>query len=688
MDGAARGRQAAPRPARRGGRPAPHLQPRAPQRARPRDPRRDRRDAAAARPRDRDPLRPDHRRAAGLLRRLRHRRDPRRDLRARRRGARRPPLPRRDGGDRRPPLADRGRDQRPLPRRRPRAGDHLRPADLRRRRQARHAAGEARPRSTATPGCASSSTRSAWPRTKELFLTGRNFEAARAERDRPRQRGRRRRPSWRRRRSSWRPRSPPTRRSRCGATRARSTCSTPHPVLSDAAGGGPDRPARVVLRLGGPARGDRAPSPRSASPSGRAGERKGAHGSLAKSDPTMAALIERVGKIDLATRLARRSEERPDDAYGALLRAIVGQQLSTKAARTIYLRVLDLFDGATPSPEQLLEAERSGPARRRPLRPQGRVHPRPRLARDQRRARARPPRRAQRRGGDRGDRRRARARPLDRGDVPALPPRAPRRPLRRRPRHPQGGADRVRAGGDADAGSRCWRSASPGARTAASPPSTSGSRWPPFPEPEPRADARRLSPQRDPPSWPTMPVCAFASGSASPRSSLIAAGSVAAALIVRADDSDDFHDSQRDEALRAAHQAEAAGPPFGRPAFQRRRLLPGRGYTSTATSSTSSPTRCWTQGALTATAFIQRVPDVRAGRLRTRATAPRSSNASRRTARAERAPAPVYLPGHLRVSRARTVARCRLRPRRRSRRGRRTCVGPRDSGEPGGDRRR
>jgi DNA-3-methyladenine glycosylase II len=77
---------------------------------------------------------------------------------------------------------------------------------------------------------------------------------------------------------------------------------------------------------------------------------------LARSDPTMAALIERVGKIDLATRLRRRSEERPADAYGALLRAIVGQQLSTKAARTIYLRVLDLFDGRTPAPEQLLEA--------------------------------------------------------------------------------------------------------------------------------------------------------------------------------------------------------------------------------------------------------------------------------------------------------------------------------------------
>jgi DNA-3-methyladenine glycosylase II len=77
---------------------------------------------------------------------------------------------------------------------------------------------------------------------------------------------------------------------------------------------------------------------------------------LAAADPTMGALIDRIGKIDLATRLRRRKEERPPDAYGALLRAIVGQQLSTKAARTIYLRVLDLFGGTTPSPEQLLEA--------------------------------------------------------------------------------------------------------------------------------------------------------------------------------------------------------------------------------------------------------------------------------------------------------------------------------------------
>jgi DNA-3-methyladenine glycosylase II len=81
---------------------------------------------------------------------------------------------------------------------------------------------------------------------------------------------------------------------------------------------------------------------------------------LAAADPTMAALVERIGKIDLATRLRRRSEERPADAYGALLRAIVGQQLSTKAARTIYGRVLELFGGRTPSPEELLAAPEAG----------------------------------------------------------------------------------------------------------------------------------------------------------------------------------------------------------------------------------------------------------------------------------------------------------------------------------------
>ena len=75
---------------------------------------------------------------------------------------------------------------------------------------------------------------------------------------------------------------------------------------------------------------------------------------LAAADPVMAELIDRLGPLDLATRLRRRKEERPADAFGALLRSIVGQQISVKAARAIYLRMLDLFDGP-PTPEAMLE---------------------------------------------------------------------------------------------------------------------------------------------------------------------------------------------------------------------------------------------------------------------------------------------------------------------------------------------
>ncbi|HEX8648605.1 MAG TPA: DNA-3-methyladenine glycosylase [Thermoleophilaceae bacterium] len=71
---------------------------------------------------------------------------------------------------------------------------------------------------------------------------------------------------------------------------------------------------------------------------------------LRRRDPVMRELIKRLGPLDLEAR--RRG--RPADAYGALLRSIVGQQLSTKAARSIYDRVTALFGGRTPSPEELL----------------------------------------------------------------------------------------------------------------------------------------------------------------------------------------------------------------------------------------------------------------------------------------------------------------------------------------------
>jgi DNA-3-methyladenine glycosylase II len=67
----------------------------------------------------------------------------------------------------------------------------------------------------------------------------------------------------------------------------------------------------------------------------------------------MAALVRRIGPLDHASR--RRG--RPGDAYGALVRTIVGQQLSTKAARTIYTRLVALFGDSPPTPEEILSAD-------------------------------------------------------------------------------------------------------------------------------------------------------------------------------------------------------------------------------------------------------------------------------------------------------------------------------------------
>jgi DNA-3-methyladenine glycosylase II len=67
----------------------------------------------------------------------------------------------------------------------------------------------------------------------------------------------------------------------------------------------------------------------------------------------MRALVEQHGSLSVEER--RRG--RPADAYGTLIRSIVGQQLSTKAAATIFGRVLDLFGGEVPEPKQLIGAD-------------------------------------------------------------------------------------------------------------------------------------------------------------------------------------------------------------------------------------------------------------------------------------------------------------------------------------------
>ncbi len=69
---------------------------------------------------------------------------------------------------------------------------------------------------------------------------------------------------------------------------------------------------------------------------------------LAATDPVMAALIERIGPRSAQER--RRGRE----PFEELARIIVGQQVSTAAAQTIWGRVLDAFEGVAPTPEAVL----------------------------------------------------------------------------------------------------------------------------------------------------------------------------------------------------------------------------------------------------------------------------------------------------------------------------------------------
>jgi DNA-3-methyladenine glycosylase II len=67
----------------------------------------------------------------------------------------------------------------------------------------------------------------------------------------------------------------------------------------------------------------------------------------------MRGLIDAHGPLDDE----KRRRGRPAEAYGALVRSIVGQQLSTKAAATIYGRLIEQFGGRTPTPAELLAAD-------------------------------------------------------------------------------------------------------------------------------------------------------------------------------------------------------------------------------------------------------------------------------------------------------------------------------------------
>jgi DNA-3-methyladenine glycosylase II len=62
---------------------------------------------------------------------------------------------------------------------------------------------------------------------------------------------------------------------------------------------------------------------------------------------------------DVGAPSPERDPSRPQvgDHYGALVRAIVGQQLSVAAARAIYGRLTALFDGRPPTPQELLDQD-------------------------------------------------------------------------------------------------------------------------------------------------------------------------------------------------------------------------------------------------------------------------------------------------------------------------------------------
>jgi DNA-3-methyladenine glycosylase II len=71
---------------------------------------------------------------------------------------------------------------------------------------------------------------------------------------------------------------------------------------------------------------------------------------LRGSDPVLRAVIDEVGPENLGDPRARLAS----DHYGALVRSIVGQQLSTKAAMAIFGRLTDRYGGRTPTPAEVL----------------------------------------------------------------------------------------------------------------------------------------------------------------------------------------------------------------------------------------------------------------------------------------------------------------------------------------------
>jgi DNA-3-methyladenine glycosylase II len=68
---------------------------------------------------------------------------------------------------------------------------------------------------------------------------------------------------------------------------------------------------------------------------------------LCSADQHLAKIIKQVGSYSIKIR---------NDPYLSLIEAIIYQQLTGKAASTIYGRFLKYFDGTVPGPQQILSS--------------------------------------------------------------------------------------------------------------------------------------------------------------------------------------------------------------------------------------------------------------------------------------------------------------------------------------------
>jgi len=151
---------------------------------------------------------------------------------------------------------------------------------------------------------------------------------------------------------------------------------------------------------------------------------------LARRDPVLGAAIKRIGPC-------RMAERQQPHHLAALVRAIAGQQLSARAAATIFARVEALMPGGAISDaahvavieDQMLRAAGLSAQKLGYLRPSRRRPPPPRRARH-----------ARRRSGDRAPHIGERPWPLDGGDVSDVPPAPARRAAGERSGHRHGRA--------------------------------------------------------------------------------------------------------------------------------------------------------------------------------------------------------------------------------------------------------